>query len=159
MDRVWVHKAVNWTDRPLLRPWPCQRSTNRGRRFYADPTSGQVTHRLESCIVQNHHGQIPHKIGKATFIQCYAPTNEADDDAKDAFYERLQVVIDEATKKDLLLLFGDLDAKVGSDNTSFETVMGTHGIGEMNENGELFADFCSFNKLVTGGSVYPHKKV
>ena len=29
------------------------------------------------------------KIGKATFIQCYAPTNEADDDAKADFYERL----------------------------------------------------------------------
>ena len=34
-----------------------------------------------------------------------------------------------------------------------------HGIGKMNKNGELFADFCSFNKLVIGGSVFPHKKV
>ena len=37
--------------------------------------------------------------------------------------------------------------------------MGKHGIGKMNENGELFADFCSFNKLVIRGSVFPHKKV
>lgn len=29
----------------------------------------------------------------------------------------------------------------------------------MNENGELFADFCSFNKLVIGGSVFPHKRL
>ena len=29
----------------------------------------------------------------------------------------------------------------------------------MNENGELFADFCFFNKLVIGGSVFPHMKV
>jgi len=56
-------------------------------------------------------------------------------------------------------LLGDLNPKVGSDNTSFETVIGTHGIGEMNEYGELFADFCSFNKLVIGGRVFPHKKV
>ena len=99
------------------------------------------------------------KIGKATFIQCYAPTNEADDDAKADFYERLQGVIDGVANKDLILLLGDLNAKVGSDNMSFETVMGKHGIGRMNENGELFADFCSFNKLVIGGSVFPHKKV
>ena len=46
-----------------------------------------------------------------------------------------------------------------SNNTVFETVMGKHGLGEMSDNGELFADFCSFNKLVIGGSVFPHKKV
>ena len=99
------------------------------------------------------------KIGKATLIQCYAPTNEADDEVKTDFYERLQGVIDRIARKDLILLLGDFNAKVGSNNTSFETVMGKHGIGEMNENGELFADFCSFNKLVIGGSVFPHKRV
>lgn len=52
------------------------------------------------------------KIRKATFIQCYAPTNEDDDDAKAAFCERLQCVIDRVAKKDLLLLLGDLNAKV-----------------------------------------------
>ena len=34
------------------------------------------------------------KFGKATFIQCYAPTDEADDNAKADFYERLEDVID-----------------------------------------------------------------
>ena len=29
--------------------------------------------------------------------------------------------------------------------------MGKHAVGKMNENGELFAYFCSFNKLVIGG--------
>ena len=93
------------------------------------------------------------KIGEATFTQCYAPTNEAD------FYERLQGVIDGVVNNDLILLLGDLNAKVGSDNTSFKTVMGKHGVGKMNENRELFADFCSLNKLVIGGRVFSHKKV
>ena len=35
--------------------------------------------------------------------------------------------------------------------------MGTEGLGEMNENGVLFADFCAFNELVIGGSLFPHK--
>ena len=48
---------------------------------------------------------------------------------------------------------------MGSNNTVFETVMGKHGLEEMSDNGELFADLCSFNKLVIGGSVFPHKKV
>ena len=35
--------------------------------------------------------------------------------------------------------------------------MGTEGLEEMNENGVLFADFCAFNELVIGGSLFPHK--
>ena len=56
-------------------------------------------------------------------------------------------------------MLGDFNAKVGINSAGFETVMGEHGLGEMNDNGEMFADFCSFNKLVIGGSVFPHKKV
>ena len=35
--------------------------------------------------------------------------------------------------------------------------MGTHGLGQMDENGERFADLCVLNQLVTGGSIFPHK--
>ncbi|KAJ8336989.1 hypothetical protein SKAU_G00382090 [Synaphobranchus kaupii] len=56
-------------------------------------------------------------------------------------------------------MMGDFNAKIGSDNTGREQSMGKHGLWEMNENGELFSDFCAFNNMVIGGSVYPHKRV
>nr|KAG5705881.1 hypothetical protein BaRGS_030771 [Batillaria attramentaria] len=34
--------------------------------------------------------------------------------------------------------------------------MGRHGLGEMNENGEMLADFCATNNLVIGGTLFPH---
>nr|KAG5702925.1 hypothetical protein BaRGS_034698 [Batillaria attramentaria] len=37
--------------------------------------------------------------------------------------------------------------------------MGTHRLGQMNENGEHFADFCALNQLVTGGSIFQHKRI
>ena len=65
--------------------------------------------------------------------------------------------IDKRGAKDITTLMGDFNAKTGMDNTGYEDIMGTHGLGQMNENGERFADLCALNQLVIGGSIFPHK--
>ncbi|VDP43120.1 unnamed protein product [Schistosoma margrebowiei] len=37
--------------------------------------------------------------------------------------------------------------------------MGRQGLGERNETGERFANLCAFNKLVIGGTIFPHKRI
>nr|KAG5698764.1 hypothetical protein BaRGS_032183 [Batillaria attramentaria] len=59
----------------------------------------------------------------------------------------------------MTILMGDFNAKIGSDNTGYEDTIRTHGLGQMNENGERFADFCALNQLVIGGSIFPHKRI
>ncbi|GFR60171.1 craniofacial development protein 2 [Elysia marginata] len=54
---------------------------------------------------------------------------------------------------------GDLNAKVGSDNTGFEEYMGKHGLGVRNQNGERFLDFCIGNNLVIGGTILKLKDI
>jgi exonuclease III len=95
---------------------------------------------------------------KTSIIMCYAPTNNADEEEKDRFYEELQSVVDKVPKRDMLILMGDLNAKVGKDNRGREMEMGTNGLGEMNENGELFADFCASNELTIGGTLFTHRR-
>ena len=34
-----------------------------------------------------------------------------------------------------------------------------HGLRERNENGDRFANLCAFNKLVIGGTIFPHKAI
>nr|KAG5686358.1 hypothetical protein BaRGS_026819 [Batillaria attramentaria] len=94
---------------------------------------------------------------KVSIIMCYAPTNNADEEEKDLFYAQLQSVINKVPKRDMLILMGDLNAKVGSDNTNREREIGKHGVGDMNENGEHLADFCAFNELTIGGTLFPHR--
>ena len=99
------------------------------------------------------------KVCKIMIVQCYAPTNSTDPDSTTEFYEILQTVLNKRAKRDLLILMGDFNAKVGSSNVGKEEVMGKNGVGEMNEDGECFSDFCSFNSLVIGGTVFEHKRI
>ena len=92
-------------------------------------------------------------------IQCYALTNDSEDEVKDQFYHRLQSVIDNFPKRDVTILMGDFNAKIGSDNIGYEEVMGQCGLGVMNDNGERLGDLCALNKLVFGGSVFPHRRI
>lgn len=54
---------------------------------------------------------------------------------------------------------GDLNAKVGADNIGYESVMGTHGVGVMNDKGNRLADFCNENRFVIGGTISRTKHV
>ena len=71
-----------------------------------------------------------------TIVQCYAPTKDSDNVDKEGFYEQLQATFDGAHRKDMLLVMGDLNAKVGSENVNYERVMGREGCGVQNDNGD-----------------------
>ena len=44
---------------------------------------------------------------KTTVVQVYAPTNEADEETKDSFYDLLQRVTDEIPRHDMIMMMGD----------------------------------------------------
>lgn len=94
-----------------------------------------------------------------TVITCYAPTNEADEETKEEFYEILQNIMNKRSEREVVLLIGDFNAKVGNDNTGYRVTMGRHGVGTMNENGQHLTDFCANNNLAIGGTLFPHKEI
>ena len=57
------------------------------------------------------------------------------------------------------LIIGDINAKVGSDNSNCEEAMAKHGCSCINDNGEWLVDFCLNNNCVTGGPIFPHKNI
>lgn len=63
-----------------------------------------------------------------------------------------------AQRRDIKIVMGDMNAKIGQDNSDWRGMMGTEGLGQMNENGLLPASFCALNGLVIGGSFFPHKQ-
>ena len=97
------------------------------------------------------------KIRNLTIIQCYAPREMTDKDMKGKFYQQLHETITAVQKRDVILVMGDMNAKIGSNSEGLEHLMGRHEIGNMNKNGELFSDLCASCDLIIGGTVFPHK--
>ena len=50
-----------------------------------------------------------------TIIQAYVPTTDYDDGDIEDFYDQLQEVIDQAPKKDIIVVQGDWNAKIRKD--------------------------------------------
>ena len=67
-------------------------------------------------------------------IQVYAPTSNAEEVEVERFYEYLQDLIELTSKKDVLFIIWDWNAKVGSQETP--RVTGKSGLGVQNEPGK-----------------------
>lgn len=97
------------------------------------------------------------RIRCVSILQCYAPTEMAKETKKMEFYKQMVETIKKCNKKDMIVIMGDLNAKVGSDNRDAQQVMGCYGTGERNENGDLLVEFCANHALVIGGTLFSHK--
>ena len=80
----------------------------------------------------------PGKPLSITVIQVYAPTMNAKE--AELFYDDLQDLIELTTKKDVLFIIGDCNAKVGSQE--IPGVTGKFGLGVQNEAGQWLTEFC-----------------
>ena len=76
------------------------------------------------------------KCCKFTITQCYAPTNDSEDEVKEDWYKQPQTEVSKIPQHDMLLVLGDMNAMVGSDNTDRERAMGSQGYGTINKNCE-----------------------
>ena len=64
----------------------------------------------------------------------HQPTiDDSEEGSKDQFHYRLECI---GCQKDVNIVMGDFNAKIGAGNTSHTEAMGTHGLGKINESGE-----------------------
>ena len=87
-------------------------------------------------------------------IQAYAPTSNAKE--AEQFYQDLQDLLELTPKKDVLLIIGDWNAKVGSQETP--GVTGKFGLGVQNEAGQRLIEFCQENALVIANTLFQQHK-
>ena len=87
-----------------------------------------------------------------TVIQVYAPTSSAEEAEVEWFYEDLQDLLELTPQKDVLVIIGDWNAKVGSQE--IPGVKGKFDLGAQNEAGQKLTEFCQENALVIANTLF-----
>ena len=150
-----------------------EKSTEEGHRLFwsgleetHEQGVGFLVHRdtancvIECCPISSRLITIRLKASpfNITIIQVYAPTSSYKDEDVEDFYEELQKVLDNTPKKDILVVQGDWNAKIGVD--TFENWKGTCGRHcniISNERGQRLLEFASYNDLMVANTFGPHK--
>ena len=102
----------------------------------------RVQNTVLGCNLKNDRMISVHFQGKPfniTVIQVYAPTSNAEEAEVERFSEDLQDLLELTPKKDVLLIIGDWNAKVESQETP--GVTGKFGLGVQNEAGQKLTEF------------------
>ena len=88
-----------------------------------------------------------------TIISAYAPTMTCSENDKDQFYQDLEALL-HSCNNDKIIILGDFNARVGNDTTSWPGVIGPHGVGKVNDNGERLLNFCAQHQLVITNTIF-----
>ena len=78
-------------------------------------------------------------------IQVYTPTTAASGEVIEEFYSKLQEALNNTPRKDLTIIMGDCNAKVGKMKNARVTEQ--FGLGDRDEAGDRLVQFCEENEL------------
>ena len=104
---------------------------------------------MSPSLQQAHHHPPEGSLFNITVVQMYAPTSDYDDNEIEEFYDQLQNVIGPTPKKDMLVVQGDWNAKVGKDACgNWQGICEPFCNYDTNERRLRLLEFATFNDLV-----------
>ena len=103
-------------------------------------TTVVITTRLMSSRVHTSKGPL-------MIFSVYALTLQADDEVKNDFYQLLEQEIEKVPRTERIIILGDFNARVGRAFDSWNGILGKHGVGNMNDNGQLVMELCASQNL------------
>ena len=100
--------------------------------------------------------KLPCKPFNLTLIQVYAPTSTSTAENIDAFYDDIEVAYKHCKSQDMIITMGDLNGKVEKEQDPLNVPVGPHGLGERNEKGDLWTEWCSTHDQVILNTWFQH---
>jgi len=153
---IWMNKAMTVA-------W------NNGGQQWKAVSSRIVWARFLLCSAgQSFGGKARRSSVFLSVVSVYAPTSKATPAVKENFFHDLQSLLDGLPKKDILVVLGDFNARVGSFSPlrageqtgpeANENTLGRFGFGERNAAGEQLLLFCAANNLSVMNTWFRPKK-
>jgi exonuclease III len=103
--------------------------------------------------------RIKGKFNNLSIISVHAPAEEKTDEEKEKLYEDLQTVHNKIPKHDIVIVLGDLNAKIGKE-VVYQNVAGKHMLHEItNRNREWICEHTIANNMKIIGNYYQHKRI
>jgi hypothetical protein len=87
-----------------------------------------------------------------TCIKVYGPTISAETADMEDFYRNLHSALNKTPEKDVLILMGDWNCKIGKGEEP--GMVGRYGLGNRNEAGERLLEFCEENELFLANTYF-----
>lgn len=101
-----------------------------------------------------------HQHSKMTVIVAYAPTDIADEDAKDAFFDQLHQAVAQASPHDITIILTDANGTLSSSDRSTGSPVGTtFADRSTNDNGNRLLLLCHHNNLCVVDTWFPLKLI
>jgi len=92
-------------------------------------------------------------------VSIHAPTEEKDEEEKEKFYEDLQKIHNKIPKHDIVIIMGDLNAKIGKEKL-YQQVAGKYTLHEStNGNGEWACEYAIANNMKIVSTCYQCKRI
>ena len=88
------------------------------------------------------------------YIQAYAPTSDSTEEEINTFYSNIEKAKRQCKPQDIIILLGDMNAKVGRGREG--EVVGPFGLGDRNERGNRFVEWCEENSQVICNTWFRH---
>ena len=96
--------------------------------------------------------------GATNLLCAYAPSLAVSAEIKDGFYSQLDSLIQGINRRKNLIILGDFNARVGSDNEAWSNCLSNFDVKKCNDNGQRLLELCSFQELCVTNTFLCTKK-